>query len=110
MCDQLHSARQYTHTKNITALFTPFPNLGLIIIDEEHENSYKSESVPRYHAREVAIEYARMNNASVVLGSATPSVDSYYNAKNGKDTRLELNQRVEEKPLPDSWRWLKKAA
>ncbi len=84
-----------------SALFTPFPNLGLIIIDEEHENSYKSESVPRYHAREVAIEYARMNNASVVLGSATPSVDSYYNAKIGKYKLLELNQRVEEKPLPD---------
>lgn len=60
-----------------SALFTPFSNLGLIIIDEEHENSYKSESVPRYHAREVAIEYARMSDAIVVLGSATPSVDSF---------------------------------
>lgn len=66
-----------------SALFTPFSNLGLIIIDEEHENSYKSESVPRYHAREVAIEYARMSDAIVVLGSATPSVDSYYKAKTG---------------------------
>ncbi len=84
-----------------SALFTPFSNLGLIIIDEEHENSYKSEGVPRYHAREVAIEYARMCNASVVLGSATPSVDSYYNAQTGRYKLLELKTRVEEKPLPD---------
>lgn len=63
-----------------SALFTPFPHLGLIIIDEEHETSYKSETAPRYHARDVAIERARMNDASVLLGSATPSVDSYYQA------------------------------
>ncbi len=67
-----------------SALFTPFSNLGLIIIDEEHETSYKSESVPRYHARETAIEFAKMNDAVVVLGSATPSVDSYYKAKKGR--------------------------
>lgn len=83
-----------------SALFTPFSNLGLIIIDEEHENSYKSEGVPRYHAREVAIEYARMCSASVVLGSATPSIDSYYNAQIGRYKLLELKTRVEEKPLP----------
>ena len=59
-----------------SALFTPFSRLGLIIIDEEHENSYKSETAPRYHARDVAVMRAKMNNASVVLGSATPSVDS----------------------------------
>ena len=84
-----------------SALFTPFSNLGLIIIDEEHENSYKSEGVPRYHARETAIEYARMCNASVVLGSATPSIDSYYNAQIGRYKLLELNTRVDDKPLPD---------
>ena len=84
-----------------SALFTPFANLGLIIIDEEHENSYKSESVPRYHAREVAIERARMNGASVVLGSATPSIYSYYQTECGNYERLELNRRVEEKPLPE---------
>ena len=61
-----------------SALFAPFSNLGLIIIDEEHESSYKSETVPRYHARETAIERARQNHASVVLGSATPSLESYY--------------------------------
>ena len=84
-----------------SALFTSFSNLGLIIIDEEHENSYKSEGVPRYHARETAIEYARMCNASVVLGSATPSIDSYYNAQIGRYKLLELNTRVDDKPLPD---------
>lgn len=83
-----------------SALFTPFSNLGLIIIDEEHENSYKSESVPRYHAREVAIEYARMSDAIVVLGSATPSVDSYYKAKTGVYRLLELDTRVDDRPLP----------
>ena len=84
-----------------SALFAPFAKLGLVIIDEEHEGSYKSEPVPRYHAREVAIERARMNGASVVLGSATPSVDSYYFAKQGKYELLELTKRVQEKPLPN---------
>lgn len=83
-----------------SALFTPFSNLGLIIIDEEHETSYKSESVPRYHAREVAIEYARMSDAIVVLGSATPSVDSFYKAKTGVYRLLELDTRVDDRPLP----------
>ena len=83
-----------------SALFAPFERLGLIIIDEEHENSYKSETVPRYHARETAIERARMNNASVVLGSATPSVDSFYHAKEGEYELLELTERVQEKQLP----------
>ena len=83
-----------------SALFTPFPDLGLIIIDEEHETSYKSETVPKYHARETAIERARMSGASVVLGSATPSVDSYYYAKQGRYELIELKKRVMEKPLP----------
>lgn len=83
-----------------SALFAPFDQLGLIIIDEEHETSYKSENAPRYHAREVAIKRAQMSGASVVLGSATPSLESYYRAKEGDFKLLELNQRVEEKPLP----------
>lgn len=83
-----------------SALFTPFLNLGLIIIDEEHEPSYKSETVPRYHARETAIERARMTGASVILGSATPSVDSYYKAKSGEYRLLTMEKRVKEKPLP----------
>lgn len=83
-----------------SALFAPFERLGLIIIDEEHETSYKSETIPRFHARETAIERARQNDASVVLGSATPSLDSYYHAQNGTYELLELTQRVQEKPLP----------
>lgn len=66
-----------------SALFTPFLNLGLIIIDEEHEGAYKSESVPKYHATEVAIKRAKDTGATLVLGSATPSIESYYRAKNG---------------------------
>ena len=84
-----------------SALFTPFERLGLIIIDEEHKTSYKSENAPRYHAREVAIERARVNHASVVLGSATPSVESYYQAKNGNYKLLELNRRVKDQKLPE---------
>lgn len=84
-----------------SALFAPFAKLGLIIIDEEHESSYKSETVPRYHARETAIERARMNSASVVLGSATPSVDSFYQAKQGNYILLELTERVQSRLLPE---------
>ena len=84
-----------------SALFTPFLNLGLIIIDEEHETTYKSETLPRYHARETAIERARMSHASVVLGSATPSVESYYKAMHGEYQLLELKHRVSQKKLPE---------
>lgn len=84
-----------------SALFTPFENLGLIIIDEEHETSYKSETAPRYHARDVAIERAKMNHASVVLGSATPSVDSFYQVQQGNYKLLSLTKRIDEKPLPE---------
>ncbi len=83
-----------------SALFTPFCRLGLIIIDEEHEGSYKSETVPKYHARETAIERAKMSDAFVVLGSATPSVDSYYRAKAGEYKLVEMERRVEGRPLP----------
>ena len=67
-----------------SALFTPFSNLGIIIIDEEHEESYKSETVPRYHARETAQRRAEMEGAKLILGSATPSVESYYRAEKGE--------------------------
>lgn len=77
-----------------SALFTPFNRLSLIIIDEEHESAYKSENVPRYHARETAIELAKMTGAKVVLGSATPSLESYYNAKTGRFKLYELNNRA----------------
>ncbi len=77
-----------------SALFTPFTNLGIIIIDEEHESTYQSENVPRYHARETAIARARIAGASVVLGSATPSMESYYRASVGMYELLELTHRA----------------
>ena len=77
-----------------SALFAPFENLGLVIIDEEHENAYKSELSPRYHAREAAAERARMNNASLVLGSATPSLESYTRALRGEYGLFTLDQRA----------------
>ena len=83
-----------------SALFTPFPNLGVIIIDEEHEAAYKSETVPRYHARETAIARAQMCGARVVLGSATPSVESYDRAKQGQYRLFEMKERVSARPLP----------
>ena len=85
-----------------SALFTPFPRLGIIVIDEEHEGSYKSENAPRYHAREAAIERARMCGAYVVLGSATPSVDSYERAKEGMYQLYELPLRVENRAMPET--------
>ena len=83
-----------------SALFTPFPHLGLIVIDEEHEPSYKSETVPKYHARETAKELARLHGASVVLGSATPSLNSYYGAQNGEYTLFRLTERLTGNTLP----------
>lgn len=83
-----------------SALFTPFPNLGVIIMDEEHEAAYKSETVPRYHARETAIARAQMCGAGVVLGSATPSVESYDRARQGQYRLFEMKERVSARPLP----------
>ena len=83
-----------------SALFTPFSKLGLIIIDEEHEGSYKSEQTPKYHAREVAIKKAQMEGASVILGSATPSVESYKHALDGTYRLWELTKRAKEAVLP----------
>ena len=77
-----------------SALFAPFSNLGLILIDEEHEGAYKSETMPRYHAREVAAERARLSGASLVLGSATPSLESYLRAQNGEYVLLPLHHRA----------------
>ena len=76
-----------------SALFTPFPNLGLIVIDEEHEPTYKSEQTPRYHARETAIRRAEMEDASVVLGSATPSMEAMYRARRGEYVLFEMKNR-----------------
>ena len=83
-----------------SALFTPFSNLGLIVIDEEQEGAYKSEQVPRYHARETAIRRAQMEGASVVLGSATPSLEAFYACQCGKYQMLKLTERAGNTHLP----------
>ena len=83
-----------------SALFTPFEKLGLIVIDEEHEPTYKSEQVPRFHARETAIERARMEGASVVLGSATPSLEAFYACECGRYQMLRLKMRTRKQELP----------
>lgn len=83
-----------------SALFTPFTRLGVIVIDEEHENSYKSETMPKYHARETAIQRARMKSAGVVLGSATPSLESYYRAKTGRYQLYHMTERLTGGTLP----------
>jgi primosomal protein N' len=83
-----------------SAIFAPVEPLGLIIVDEEHEHSYKQEEAPRYHARDVAIMRGQMEPAVVVLGSATPSLESYYNCKQGKYTLLELPERVDDQKMP----------
>lgn len=85
-----------------SALFTPFQRLGIIVIDEEHEGSYKSETVPRYHARETAMERARMSGAFVVLGSATPSVESYEKARIGDYHLYKLEHRIFRKEMPST--------
>ena len=84
-----------------SALFTPFSRLGLIIIDEEHEQTYKSENSPRYHARETAGYRTKMEHAYLVMGSATPSLEAYTNAVNGEYRLVKLNARFEDRPLPE---------
>ncbi|MGB7599548.1 MAG: primosomal protein N', partial [Candidatus Sulfotelmatobacter sp.] len=92
-------ARMVVGTRS--AVFAPVSDLALIIVDEEHDSSYKQEETPRYHARDVAVIRAKMANAVVVLGSATPSLESYFNAKKNKYTLIELPDRVEQRPLPE---------
>lgn len=84
-----------------SALFTPFPHIGVIVIDEEHENSYKNEQMPKYHAREAAVQIARMQDAVVVLGSATPSLESYYQAQLGHYRLYTLKRRLTGGTLPE---------
>ena len=83
-----------------SAIFAPVEPLGLIIVDEEHESTYKQEESPRYHARDVAVMRGQMENAVVVLGSATPSLESFYNCKKGKFTLLDLPERVDDQKMP----------
>jgi primosomal protein N' (replication factor Y) len=82
-----------------SAIFAPLENLGLIIVDEEQESSYKQEETPRYHGRDVAIVRAKMENAAALLGSATPSLETYHHARSGKYELLTLAGRVESRPL-----------
>ncbi len=86
-----------------SALFTPFQNLGLIIIDEEHESSYKSETTPKYHAVPVAIKRAELTDASVILGSATPLLESYEKARRGEYKLYTLTKRAKEAAPPKVW-------
>jgi primosomal protein N' (replication factor Y) len=92
-------ARMVVGTRS--AVFAPVTDLALIIVDEEHDSSYKQEETPRYHARDIAVMRAKMANATVVLGSATPSLESYFNAKKNKYALIELPDRVEQRPLPE---------
>jgi primosomal protein N' (replication factor Y) len=92
-------ARMVVGTRS--AVFAPAADLALIIVDEEHDSSYKQEETPRYHARDIAVMRAKMANAVVVLGSATPSLESYFNAKKNKYTLVDLPDRVEQRPLPE---------
>jgi len=92
-------ARMVVGTRS--AVFAPVSDLALMIVDEEQDHSYKQEETPRYHARDVAVMRAKMADAVVVLGSATPSLESYFNAKKNKYALLELPDRVEQRPLPE---------
>lgn len=85
-----------------SALFTPVKNLGIVIIDEEHDTSYKSGQSPYYHSRDVAEKLCELNNATLVLGSATPDISTYYRAKNGEIGLIELKNRTNNKELPDT--------
>ena len=83
-----------------SAVFAPLKNLGLIVVDEEHENTYKQEEAPRYHARDVAVVRAKLEKCAVLLGTATPSLESYHNAVKGRYVLSELRQRVDENRMP----------
>jgi primosomal protein N' (replication factor Y) len=93
------AARAIVGTRS--AVFAPVANLALLIVDEEQDSSYKQEETPRYHARDVAVMRAKFSDAVVVLGTATPSLESYFNAKKGRYALMEMPDRVEQRPLPE---------
>ena len=97
---KIHSGRARIVIGARSAVFAPLKNLGLIIVDEEHETTYKQEEAPRYHARDVAVVRAKIEKCAVVLGSATPSLESYHNATSGKYKLATLTQRVDEQQMP----------
>ena len=97
---KIHSGRARIVIGARSAIFAPLKNLGLIVVDEEHETTYKQEEAPRYHARDVAVVRAKIEKCAVVLGSATPSLESYHNAATGKYRLVTLTQRVDQKQMP----------
>ena len=97
---KIHSGRARIVVGARSAVFAPLENLGLIVVDEEHETSYKQEEAPRYHARDVAVVRAKMEGCVVLLGTATPSLESYHNAVQGKYRLLNLTQRVDDCQMP----------
>ena len=98
-CIRRGAARIVVGTRS--AVFAPVSDLALVVVDEEHDSSYKQEETPRYHARDVAVMRAKMANAVVVMGSATPSLESYFNTRKNKYALIELPDRVEERLLPE---------
>ncbi|MBT3376145.1 MAG: primosomal protein N' [Lentisphaerae bacterium] len=97
---KIHEGRTQIVVGARSALFAPFRKLALIVVDEEHENTYKQDEAPRYQARDVAVMRGRMENATVVLGSATPSLESYYNCRVGKYVLADMPVRVDSRRLP----------
>src|SRR5205823_4124043 len=97
---KIHSGRARIVIGARSAVFAPLKDVGLIIVDEEHETTYKQEEAPRYHARDVAVVRAKIEKCAVVLGSATPSLESYYNTTTGKYELLTLTQRVDDQRMP----------
>jgi primosomal protein N' (replication factor Y) (superfamily II helicase) len=97
---KIHSGRARIVIGARSAIFAPLKNLGLIVVDEEHETTYKQEEAPRYHARDVAVVRAKIEKCVAVLGSATPSLESYHNASTGKYRLATLTQRIDEKQMP----------
>src|SRR5256712_7416617 len=97
---KIHSGRARIVIGARSAIFAPLKNLGLIVVDEEHETTYKQEEAPRYHARDVSVMRAKIEKCVVLLGSATPSLESYYNATSGKYRLATLTQRIDEKQMP----------
>jgi primosomal protein N' (replication factor Y) len=97
---KLHSGKARVAIGARSAVFAPVERLGLIVVDEEHETSYKQEEAPRYHARDLAVVRAQLDRCAIVLGSATPSLESYQNAMTGKYRLVRLNSRVDDRKLP----------
>jgi primosomal protein N' (replication factor Y) len=97
---KIHSGRARIVIGARSAVFAPLKNLGLIVVDEEHETTYKQEEAPRYHARDIAVVRARIEKCVVVLGSATPSLESYHNVAIGKYRLANLTQRIDQKQMP----------